>query len=117
MPYHVEMVWEQTEDGYLAFTLQPPVLRIVERKFTDLKISAYRLKNRPEEMDDLFWNWGNEKSLHELYVLGWNTCGMPPRDFYRDIVKEPCTNNGPNGPYPAPIEKFCRKSDKFMRVV
>ena len=64
-PYHVEMVWEQTEDGYLAFSLQPPVLRIVERKFSDIKFSVYRLKNRSEEMDDLFWNWGNEKSLQD----------------------------------------------------
>ena len=112
-PYHVEMVWDLTEDGYKAFSLQPPVLDIVERKLSDLKISAYRLKNRPENMSEIFWNWGNEKILHVPYVLGWETCGMPPRDFYRDVMKVPCTNS----PYPGAIEKFCKGSETFIRII
>jgi len=106
-PYHVEMVWEQTEDGYKAFSLQPPVLGIVKRKISDLKISVYRLKNRPENMDWMFWAWGNLKIGHTPYILGWSTCGHPVMDFY----KLDCS------PYPGAIEKFCRKSDKFIKVI
>jgi len=112
-PYHVEMVWDVIPDGYKAFTLQPPVLAIIERKLADLKISAYRLKNRPKNMDWMFWAWGNLKIGHQPYILGWSTCGHPPEEFYRDIVQEPCTDR----PYPVPIKKFCKKSDKFYGVI
>ena len=119
-PYHVELGWDQSralDQEYRAFSLQPPVAAIVDRKFTDVRITVYRLKDRPEFIDDMLYKWANDKIGQQLYILGWETCGMLPRDFYRDIVHEPCTNNGPNGPYPARIEKFCRKSDKFVEVV
>jgi hypothetical protein len=105
-PYHVEMVWRTTDDGYMAFSLQPPVLDIVHRKFSDLHITAYRLKNRPSDLDDEFWRWGNSKILHTLYVLGWSTCGHPPKDFY-DLD---CS------PYPWPIEKYLKKPGRFKEV-
>ena len=126
-PYHVEMVWDVIEDpfptttstlgsaiiGYQAFSLQPPVLGIIARKLSDVKITVYRLKDRPKDMNWMFWSWGNEKILHVPYILGWSTCGHPPEEFYRDIVKEPCTDR----PYPLPIERFCKKSDRFVRIV
>ena len=112
-PYHVEMVWEAMDDGYKAFSLQPPILSIVERKFADLKISVYRLKNRSEVMTDIFWRWGNKwLTAPHPYVLGWQTCGHPVDDFY-DYIGTPCTDS----PYPVPIQKFCKKSDKFVRVI
>lgn len=107
-PYHVEMVWSTEPGGYDAFSLQPPVLDIVQRDFKDLKISAYRLKHRPEDLTLIFWRWGNKwLTAPHPYVLGWQTCGHPVVDFY----KLDCS------PYPGAIERYCRKSDKFVRVV
>ena len=105
-PYHVEMVWETTEHGYKAFSLQPPVLSVVEREFNVVKIAAFRLRERPENLNDEFWRWGNMKILHTPYVLGWSTCGHPVKNFY----KLDCS------PYPSNIERYCKKSDKFVRV-
>ena len=105
-PYHVEMVWDLIPNGYKAFSLQPPVLLIAERWFSYVKITVFRLRERPENMDEMLWKWGNEKILHTPYILGWSTCGHPVRDFY----KLDCS------PYPGAIEKFCGKSDKFVEV-
>jgi hypothetical protein len=105
-PYHVEMVWDLIPNGYKAFSLQPPVLLIAERWFSYVKITVFRLRERPENMDEMLWKWGNEKILHTPYILGWSTCGHPVRDFY----KLDCS------PYPGAIEKFCKKSDKFVEV-
>ena len=106
-PYHVEMVWDLIPNGYKAFSLQPPVLLIAERWFSYVKITVFRLRERPENMDEMLWKWGNEKILHTPYILGWSTCGHPVRDFY----KLDCS------PYPGAIEKFCRRSEKFTRVI
>ena len=110
-PYHVEMVWDQSMADYIAglykaFSLQPPVLDIVTRKFSELKIKVFRLRERHVMMNNLFWFWGNKKIMHTPYILGWSTCGHPVRDFY----KLDCS------PYPGAIEKFCKKSDKFVEV-
>lgn len=107
-PYHVEMVWDlgKYKDTYFAFSLQPPVLNIVTRKIPDLKITVFRLRERPEKLNDIFWRWGNNKLLKELYILGWSTCGHPVRNFYQ----LDCS------PYPGAIEKFCKRSDKFVEV-
>jgi len=110
-PYHVEMVWDESASfAYSALSLQPPVLTIVHRLLSEVKITVYRLKDRPPNIDEILYSWANDKIGKELYILGWETCGMLPRDFYRDVVKEPCTDS----PYPGAIEKFCRKSDKFV---
>ena len=111
-PYHVEMVWEQVAwYGYKAFSLQPPVLDIVDRKFADLKISAYRLKNRSNLITDIFWRWGNKWLITpHPYVLGWQTCGHPIMSFYMQLGIEV------DSVYPGGIEKFCKKSDKFVEV-
>ena len=106
-PYHVEMVWDLIPNGYKAFSLQPPVLLIAERWFSYVKITVFRLRERPENMDEMLWKWGNEKILHTPYILGWSTCGHPVRDFY----KLDCS------PYPGAIEKFCRKSEKFVQII
>jgi hypothetical protein len=106
-PYHVEMVWDLIPNGYKAFSLQPPVLLIAERWFSYVKITVFRLRERPENMDEMLWKWGNEKILHTPYILGWSTCGHPVRDFY----KLDCS------PYPGAIEKFCWRSEKFTRVI
>lgn len=109
--YHVEMVWDtDLPDIYMAFTLQPPVLSVVQRKLSDLKISAYRLKNRSEDMDEIFWSWGDLKILHTPYILGWSTCGHPVAGFYWEKFGIKMS------PYPGPIEEFCKGSDKFERV-
>jgi hypothetical protein len=100
------MVWEPTEDGYKAFSLQPPVLQIVQRKFSDIKFSAYRLKDRPDNLTEKFWKWGNMKILHQPYFLGVSTCGHPVRNFY----KLDCA------PYPGPIEDVCNRSGRFEKV-
>ena len=112
-PYHVEMVWEQVAwYGYKAFSLQPPILSVVDRKFDELKITAYRLKNRSDLMTDIFWRWGNKWLDHpEFYLLGIQTCGHPVKAFYEVLGIEI------DSPYPGGIEKFCRKSDKFVRVI
>ena len=124
-PYHVEMVWDVIPDpfptttstlgpeiiGYKAFSLQPPVLGIVERRFADLKISAYRLKNRSDLMTDIFWRWGNKwLTTPRPYVLGWQTCGHPIEAFYKELGIEI------GSVYPGGIEKFCKGSDKFVEV-
>ena len=107
-PYHVEMVWDVMEGGYKAFSLQPPTLSIVERRFADVKIRVFRLRELPEIMSVLFWMWGNKWLTHpEFYVLGVQTCGHPVVEFY----KLDCS------PYPASIEKFCRKSEEFIQIV
>ena len=111
-PYHVELVWEIIEEGYKALSMQPPVLAVVIRQWGDTKGPFYQLKCPPPNIDEMLYGWANEKIGKELYILGWETCGMLPRDFYRDVVKELCTNS----PYPGAIEKFCRKSDKFVEV-
>lgn len=110
--YHVEMPWDEwpTEDRYRAFSLQPPVLDIVERKFADLKFSVYRLKNRPENMDELFWQWGNHRIHKQPYVLGWSTCGHPVAEFYKEHFGIEMS------PYPGPIENVCKHSGKFVRI-
>ncbi len=104
--YHVEMVWSTFPGGYEAFSLQPPVLDIVCRKFDDIRCSIYELKDRPDDLTETFWKWGNPKLLRELYILGWSTCGHPVRDFY----KLDCE------PYPGPIEDVCKHSGKFVKV-
>ena len=109
--YHVEMVWDVVEDGYKALSMQPPLLTIVIRYFDEINASFYRLKDRPWQMDQIFWGWGNPKIDKELYILGYNTCGMPVRDFYREKFGVEMS------PYPGPIEKFCQRSDKFIRVI
>ena len=116
-PYHVEMVWDVNPflyaDAYKAFTLQPPVLDIVWRKLTDLKIKVYRLKDRPNNMTEEFWMWGNNRLVAaHPYVLGWQTCGHPVQQFYQDIGT-PCTNSH----YPGAVEKFCKRSEKFVEVL
>lgn len=120
--YHVEMVWDLILDpfpttsstvghniiGYKAFSLQPPVLQIVERKLSDLHITAYRLKDRSQfDISDMLGKWGNMKIGHQPYILGWSTCGHPIVEFYR----LPCD------PYPGSIEAYCRKSEKFIRIM
>lgn len=110
-PYHVEMVWDTDIGGYNAFSLQPPILSIVSREFADIRCTAYRLKDRSDMMTDIFWRWGNKwLTAPHPYVLGWQTCGHPIKDFYEQFGVE-------FSPYPGPIEAYCKKSDKFMRVV
>ena len=113
-PYHVELAWNPSTDNiFTSLSMQPPVLDVVERWFSDIKIKVYRLKDRPHNLDEMLYKWANDKIGKELYILGWNTCGMLPRDFYRDVVGVPCTNS----PYPGAIEKFCWRSEKFTRVI
>jgi len=111
-PYHVEMVWEPTQMGYKAFSLQPPVLAIVERLFSDITITVYRLKNRSDLMTDIFWRWGNKwLTAPHAYVLFFQTCGHPVEAFYRDLGVDI------GSVYPSGIEKFCKKSDRFVKVI
>jgi len=112
-PYHVELVWEIIEGGYKVLSMQPFVLTVVTRKWGDTKGPFYQLKDPPPHIDEMLYGWAAEKIGKRVYIIGWNTCGMLPRDFYRDVVKEPCTDS----PYPRPIEKFCERSEKFVEVV
>lgn len=108
--FHVELGWESTADGYKALSMQPPLLTIVTRKFADVNVTMYRLKDRPENMDTMFWAWANPQIGKELYILGYNTCGMPIRDFYKEKFGLEMS------PYPGPIEEYLKKSDKFEQV-
>ena len=109
-PYHVEMVWDVTKRGYKALTMQPPVLAVVERNPADLKMIVYRLKYQLDDLQDIFWIYFNEKIGHEFYGPD-GACGWIVRNFYRDEfnIKMPL--------YPASIKKFCKKSNKFVRII
>jgi hypothetical protein len=110
--YHVEMVWDTltgcdgTQIGYKAFSLQPPVLDIVSRNFADIRCEIYQLKDRPDDLTDKFWRWGNDKILHQPYVLGLSTCGHHIVNFYGLDCQ----------PYPGPIEDVCNRSGRFEKV-
>lgn len=106
--YHVEMVWDidPCNAGYWAFSLQPPVLQIIGRNFNDIKFTAYRLKDRPDDLTDKFWRWGNPKLLATPYILGWSTCGHPVVEAYGLDCD----------PYPGSIEAYYKKSDKWIRI-
>lgn len=107
--YHVELVWEQINDQmYKVLSMQPPLLTIVTRKFDDTKGPFFRLRERPFTDWD-FWQWGNEMINKELYILGWQTCGHPVRDFYKQFGIQ-------FDPYPGPIESYCKKSGRFVEV-
>jgi len=107
---HVELVWDTIEGGYKALSLEPPVLQVVTRLFSNIDITAYRLKERPSNMNDLLWRWGSQKILHQPYIIGISTCGHII-DFYKD------TFNIDMVPYPNMIEDYCNNSGKFVRVI
>ena len=107
---HVELVWDIIERGYKALSLEPPVLQVVTRLFADIGITGYRLKDRPDNMNELLWKWGNEKILHQPYIIGISTCGHIV-EFYKENFGIDMV------PYPNMIEDYCKKSDKFVRVI